>query len=680
MSHIPDTPIPSKTTINIHGEKIKDPFRWFKNNTKFMRQFAKDNNTYTLDVIRKPKQSKSLLKSLVSEFKSRTSLHDLTIHSKYKSYHYYQTIESKDNYYKYYRTKHNKPQLLLDAQLLSKSYTYWSIGIIHYSPNEKYMAFTVDITGNEVYRLFINTIGTPDGLEKDVLYNIHESFIWSNNSQYIYFLRTDSTSRPYQLCVIDVVTRKERILYTETKKEFALSIQNTIDELFLVLYSANKQSNMVYIVDYEHDYFYINNIFTYDKDILYQIDHNDMGFFLHTNKDNSFNFKIQQCDYIGQSIYDIIPHQRNRYLESFYLYKHFMVLVYIENAKNIISIYNFKSKKIIDIPTIGFYILVPFALNMDYHANTLYYIESSYYHPKTIFAFPISNKSSSKLVYTRTFDKYDPTQYKQTIITLPTTNIHISIVYNIKKYTKNGKSPGLVSGYGAYGHANLMSFNKYVVSLLDRGYLYAIAHVRGGTENGFQWYQYGKMQHKKNSFSDFIECMRYLTQNKWIDGSKLTIMGGSAGGLLIGSVLNQPEIYQEKLIANAILDVPFVDALSTMLNPRIPLTKLEYTEWGNPTKNKKAFDYIRSYSPIQNISNKLPYPNLFIRCGLKDPRVGAWEAMKYIATLRTNKKTNNLLYTLQTGHFGASKRFDYMNEQAFLYSFIILATNNKLTL
>jgi oligopeptidase B len=679
MPTLPKTPEPSKINIKAHGTTVADPFRWIKTNKKFMKKFAKDNNTYTLDTLRLNKKSKPLFKSLVGDFKSRTSLQDTTIKSKYKSYHYYQTIQANDNYYKYYRIKSSKPQLLLDAQLLSKSYSYWSIGNIHHSPNEKYMAFTVDITGNEVYRLFIKTIGSPSSLEFDVVCNIYDSFLWSNNSHYIYFLKTDCTGRPYQLCIIDLHTRKEHILFTETNKEFTLSIQNTIDELFLVLYSANKQSNSVYIIDYNKDYQHINNLFTNNGKTLYQLDHNDTGFILHTNQDNSFNFKILQCDYIGQKKHNIIEHSNTRYLETFYLYKHFMVLVFIENAKNIISIYHFQSKKTVDIPTTGFFIRVPFALNMDYHANTIHYIESSYNQPKTIFAYQISN-SIQKPVYTRTFKSYNTNHYKQTIITLPTTNIHLSIVYNIKKYTKNGTAPGLLSGYGAYGHANIMSFNKYVVSLLDRGYLYAIAHVRGGTENGYQWYEYGKMQYKQNSFNDFIDCMRYLKQNKWVDGSKLTILGGSAGGLLIGAVLNRPEIYREKLLANAVLDVPFVDALSTMLNPRIPLTKLEYTEWGNPTKDKQAFDYIRSYSPIQNISPTLQYPNMFIRCGLQDPRVGAWEAMKYIATLRSNKKTNNLLYTLQTGHFGSSKRFDYMNEQSFLYGFIILATNKQLTL
>ena len=222
-----------------------------------------------------------------------------------------------------------------------------------------------------------------------------------------------------------------------------------------------------------------------------------------------------------------------------------------------------------------------------------------------------------------------------------------------------------------------MQFNKYVVSLLDMGFLYAIAHVRGGTENGYRWYENGKMFYKKNSFLDFIECMRFLKHQQYVDSSKLTIKGGSAGGLLIGAVLNYPSIYKEQLVGNAVLDVPFVDTLVTMLNPNIPLTRLEYTEWGNPTLDKRAFQYIQSYSPIQNIIKKQQYPNLFIRCGLKDPRVGPWEAIKYISTLRSNGQNNNLLYTLQHGHFGSSKRFNYMEEQSYLYAFIILNSFKK---
>lgn len=667
--------LPSRTpfTIKTHDTTISDPYRWIKSNKPYMKLNAHDNNKYTLEVL----HSSNLREKLVNEFKSRTPLTDTTVQSKYKSYRYYQTIAAADNYYKFYRIKGNNSQLLLDSQLLSKSYPYWSIGNVHYSPNQKYMAFTVDITGNEIYRLFINTIGPQTSLERDVLYNIDSSFVWSNNSNYIYFLKTDATNRPYQLCIIDLLTRKEQILYTETDKEFSLSIQNTIDELFLVLYSANKIHNMVYIIDYSYSYYKTNNIFNTPDKNLCQLDHNDAGFFLHTNQDNSYNFKILYCDYTGQVIEPIIPHRKLRYLETFYLYKHFIVLVYIVNAQNIISIYTFHNKLIVDIPTESFYIRVPFALNMDYHATTIYYIESSYNRPKTIFSYNICNTSKS-IVYTRNFASHVVTLYKQTIIDVAGTNLHISIVYHINNYKQNGSAPGILSGYGAYGHANIMGFNKYVASLLDRGYLYAIAHVRGGTENGYQWYKYGKMQYKKNSFNDFIECMRYLKTEKYVDSEKLTIMGGSAGGLLIGAVLNRPEIYKEKLLANAVLDVPFVDALSTMLDPSIPLTKLEYTEWGNPTENKKAFLDIQSYSPIQNISTGLNYPTMFIRCGLQDPRVGAWEAMKYVATLRHKKKQNNLLYTLQTGHFGSSKRLTYMDEQSILYSFIILATNKAL--
>ena len=242
MTTLPIIPRPSKQTIQIHGTTTPDPYRWFRKDKSFMETYAKDNNQYTLDHLTQLDTSKSIFNTLVTEFKSRTALRYTTTPSKYKSFHYYQTILPKDNYYKYYRTKGNKKTLLLDSQKLSLSHTYWSIGYIHHSPNEQYMAFTVDTTGNETYSLYIKDI-YKNKLELDILSNIYDAFVWSNNSQYIYFITCDSTTRPYQLCILELSTGIQHILYTELDKELSISITNTIDEQFLVLYSSNKHSN-----------------------------------------------------------------------------------------------------------------------------------------------------------------------------------------------------------------------------------------------------------------------------------------------------------------------------------------------------------------------------------------------------------------------------------------------------
>jgi oligopeptidase B len=284
--------------------------------------------------------------------------------------------------------------------------------------------------------------------------------------------------------------------------------------------------------------------------------------------------------------------------------------------------------------------------------------------------------SEQQIIRKYEYKNYNPDLYKSERILIDTeTKLYVSVVYRKNLFIKNGTNPGHLYAYGSYGEDVDVDYDKYIISLLDRGYIYAIAHVRGSSYLGKQWYEQGKLMKKKNTFKDFIKCSEYLIQNNYISKQKLSISGGSAGGLLIGAVINKkPSLYK-----TAILEVPFVDCLTTMLDSSIPLTTGEYEEWGNPEKYKTFYKYILSYSPIDNIKNKL-YPNILITSGINDTRVGFWEPVKYCAKMRkivsSFKKNRDIMMKidLNSGHGGSSERYKYMQDEAFKYAFIIKYT------
>ena len=348
-----------------------------------------------------------------------------------------------------------------------------------------------------------------------------------------------------------------------------------------------------------------------------------------------------------------------------------MILQCRKNGIKIIKYILFKNKVIKQIKHEDYcYINFEHNLNLNYYTKNIIYTYSSLSIPNITYKL---NIDSAKLIKLREhkFKNYVSSQYLTKRLKI-NEDLFVTISYKKSLFNKNGTNPGYLYGYGSYGYNIETNFNKYIISLLDRGYIYGIAHIRGSSYKGYQWYLDGKLTKKKNTFNDFIECTKYLINKKYVDSNNLSIFGGSAGGLLIGAVINkEPLLYK-----NAILNVPFVDCLTTMLDKSLPLTTTEYHEWGNPDKNKTIYDYILSYSPIDNIGNKL-YPNILINTSLNDTRVNYVEPVKYCAKMRDmaecfkNKRKIIMKVDLKSGHSGSSERYITMKNKAFEYAFIL---------
>ena len=669
-----------KTVLIKHNHSRKDNYYWIQNKNKRRKVIShlKKENKFSKNLM---KDTKTLQKNLFNEFISRTKEDYISIPSYYNDYYYYYEIIKGENYKRYYRKKtlKSKPELFLDCMKLSQGKEFFELGYYEISPDNNNILYCIDTDGNEKYELYIKNIKTGK-IKRELQKEIEADFTWKNLNEF-YYVTADDSKRPSNIYkhIIGADEKDDILIYEEKDVLYTTNLIKTNDEQFIFISIISSTTSEYYNIN---DNDKIQLLQKRIKGHMYSVEHNNEYFYILTNKDKSTNFKIIKTkvnETKKNKWIDFFQYNKNVYITSMSMFKNYLVIDCKLDGQYIIKIININNENDIKIikydDVYNINVSENLNYNLDFKSNKLRYIYSSLTTPKIIYEYDM-NTSDQKVLRKISYKNFNSNLYEsKRLLVDEKIGLYISIVYKKNEFKKDGTKKGLLYAYGSYGLDVDVDFDKYIISLLDRGYVYAIAHVRGGSYLGKHWYESGKLMKKKNTFNDFIKCSEFLIKNKYVSADGLSISGGSAGGLLIGNVINQkPSLYK-----SAILDVPFVDCLTTMLDSSLPLTTGEYLEWGNPEKYKTVYKYMLSYSPIDNIKDK-KYPNIFIITGINDTRVAFWEPVKYCAKLRkivkSFKDDRNLMMNvdLNAGHGGASGRYQYMKDEALKYAFLIKYT------
>ena len=667
--------------LSIHGDDRVDEYYWLsKRGDSKVLDYLNSENKYREELM---KDYKELENNIFNEIKSRIKEDDSSVPYFDNKYFYYTRYE-KDKQYPIYCRKNgsldSEEEILIDANIMSEGHEYFRIGDIEISPDNKIMAYSVDTVSRRIYSIYFKNLETGITSSK-IIPNTSGSITWANDNKTIFYnlkdLETLRTERVMKY-VLDTNGSEKEIYYEEDETFSVYSYKTKSDKFIVIGSSATLSQEYRYIDASNPD----GDFILFDKRVdglEYSISHFKNKWYILTNKDNATNFKLMVCNEKNTKIEnwdEFISHNEETLLEGIDIFKDYLVITERNNGLRRINIkpWDNSESHYIDFDE-EVYSLYS-STNSQMNTEKFRYSYSSMTTPNSVVEYDMVKRDTVILKETEVLGgKFDKKNYHTMRVWAPTSDgkkVPISLVYR-KDLFKEGENPLLLYGYGSYGITNNASFSSVRLSLLDRGFVYAIAHIRGSQYLGRKWYDDGKMFNKKNTFKDFIDSGKFLIKQGFANEDKLFAMGGSAGGLLMGAVLNMaPEIFKGVIAA-----VPFVDVITTMLDEDIPLTTFEYDEWGNPN-NKDSYDYMLSYSPYDQVDNK-DYPAILITTGYHDSQVQYFEAAKWIARLR-DRRTNNeplLLYcNMDAGHGGASGRFEAYKETAMEYAFFISLLKN----
>jgi oligopeptidase B len=671
-------------TVKIHNEELIDNYSWIKqkdwkevilNPNKLNAQVKKYLDEENLFKENQLKDIKDIEKKLFEELKSKIKNEDNSVPKKDGDYFYGYKYNKNSEYPIYYRkniTK-NSEEIILDCEKKSKTHTYFNVASISHSHNHKSVAYNIDTNGSEYFSIFVEDIDKKEILSPEIK-NTTGDIIWSLDNNYIFYVGLDQNHRPTKVFKhkIGSDTNKDLLIYEEKDPSFFCSINLSKTKKYLFIRTADHETSEYLFINLQ-----LNEITPVlfkkrIKKIEYDLEHHEKFFLISTNTDEAKNFKIMiSHEETYQKWKEFIVYDKDNLILDFILLKDWLVrLERTEGSENII-ILNLNNK---DQHKISFD-EEAYNLSLDhgyeYETDTFRYSYSSPTTPKSIFDYDCKLKKQELKKTQEVPSGHNKDDYIcKKIFATAHDNEKIPITILYKKGVKlDSNNYLLLYGYGSYGISIPSNFSTNRLSLVDRGIIYAIAHIRGGKEKGYEWYENGKLLNKKNTFLDFISCAKKLCEDKYTSPKKIIAQGGSAGGLLMGYIANE----SPDLFLGIIAQVPFVDICNTMLDEDLPLTVTEIPEWGDIKNDKKSFLYVKSYSPYDNVK-KQNYPHMLVTGGISDPRVTYWEMTKWVAKLRENKTDNNLLLlhmNMTAGHSGASGRFDYLKEIAMEYGFVL---------
>ncbi|GAB1442752.1 S9 family peptidase [Ignavibacteriales bacterium] len=638
-------------------------------------KYLEAENLYAEEVMG---HTKDLQNKLYEEMKGRIKEQDNSVPYLENGYYYYTRTETGKQYGIYCRKKGNldaPEEIMFDVNKMAEGKPTFLFTGFDVTPDNKYAAYTFNTTGSYAeYDLKIRDLSTGKDLEFFV--SGVQSVAWANDSKTIFYVIGNEALRPFQLLRVNAFDGKKADLVYEEKDElFNLGIGKTKTHDFLTLYSGSFTTTEVMLLDANNPTGTFKPFMPRKKDVEYSIDHHRKdGFYILYKDDNSKNSKVYLAPLTGYQDMskwkEIIAHDPKVKIESIDVFENFMAVQ--ERTEGLRRI------RTIDLSTrVSNWLNFPeavYSLYMsgtpEYNSKTIRYTYTSMNRPWTTYEYTVKDKKATVLKVQEIPSGFNPDDYEVERMWAPAKDgkkVPMAIVYK-KGLKKDGNNPTLLYSYGSYGSSTEANFNSNVFSLVDRGFIYGIAQIRGGSELGEEWYDDGKLLNKKNTFTDFIACAEHLVEGKYTKPEKLAIMGGSAGGLLVGACVNmRPDLFNVVLAI-----VPFVDVINTMNDETLPLTTQEWEQWGNP-KEEKYYNYMLSYSPYDNIKG-VKYPNILATGGLNDSQVGFHEPAKFVAKLRELKKDDNitvLKINMESGHGGASGRFARLKEVAYQYAFLM---------
>lgn len=657
-----------------HGDIRNDVYYWLneRENPEVI-DYLTAENAYTDAML---KDTETFQKDLFEEIKARIKEDDASVPYKYNSYWYITRFEKGGEYPIHTRKKESldaKEEILFNVNEMAKPFSYYNLNGLNVSENNELAAFGQDTLSRRIYTIQIKNLKTGEILP-DKLENTTGGSVWAADNKTLFYTRKDNTLRAYQIWKHTLGTPQsdDQLIFEEKDDTFGTYVYKTKSRKYIIIGSSSTVSNEYRFIHADQPNGEWKILQPRERDLEYSIEHYGNDFYILTNKDKATNFKLMKTPVTktGKANWvDVIPHRKEVYLENFEIFNDYLVLEERTNGLTELNIRSWDGKINYNLPFKEEVYTAYISYNPDFDSKILRYGYTSMTTPNSTIDFNMQDKTSEvkkEQVVLGNFKKENYETKRIWVTARDGAKVPVSIVY--RKDTKiDSNTPLLLYAYGSYGATMDVYFSTSRLSLLDRGFIYAIAHIRGGQELGRPWYDDGKTLKKKNTFNDFVDVSKYLIDKKYTSPKHLYAMGGSAGGLLMGAIINQaPELYN-----GIVAQVPFVDVITTMLDDSIPLTTGEYDEWGNPNE-KVYYDYMKSYSPYDNIEKK-NYPNMLVTTGLHDSQVQYWEPAKWVAKLRDMKTDNNLLILktdMETGHGGASGRFEALKEVAFEYAFI----------
>ncbi len=672
-------PIAAKKPVILekHGDRRTDDYFWLsdRDNPEVIDYLNRENAYYQAMTA----HTQSFQQHLFEEMKARIKEDDESVPYFYNGYYYITRFETGKDYPIYSRKKGTldaAEEILFDCNELARGHDYFQLGGLSISPDNRLASFGTDLVGRRIYTIGIKNLVTGEILS-DRIENVTGGSVWANDNQTIFYTRKDMvTLRPDKVYrhKIGQEVALDPLVYEETDDTFDVSISKEKSRKYIVIGSSSTMTTEFRILSADDPEGEFRIFQKRVRGLEYHMAHFGNHFYIVTNKDRATNFKLMKTPEAATGMEnwtDIIPHRNDVLLEDIEIFRNFLVVEERSNGLNKILIRPWDGSDEYYLPFESETYTAFTTSNVDFDTDILRYSYQSLATPSSVIDFNMKTRvkdvKKEQQVLGGTFDKNNYTEERIWAPAADGTKIPVSMVYR-KSLQKDGTNPMLLYAYGSYGASMDPYFSSTRLTLLDRGFIFAIAHIRGGEELGRAWYENGKLLKKRNTFTDFIDCSKYVIAQNYTSPQHLYAEGGSAGGLLMGAVVNiAPELYH-----GVIAQVPFVDVVTTMLDDSIPLTTGEYDEWGNPN-DEEYYRYMKSYSPYDNVRAQ-DYPNMYVSTGLHDSQVQYWEPAKWVAKLRALKTDGNLLFldtNMKAGHGGASGRFEALREVAKEFSFLL---------
>ena len=665
--------IPKELTA--HGHTRIDNYYWLnQRDNQEVIAYLEAENAYKEAVMA---HTKDFQEKLFNEIVGRIKQTDMSVPYKDQGYYHYIQFKEGGEYPIYCRKKESleaEEEIVLNVNEMAKGYDFYNVAGYSTSSNNDLIAYGVDTVSRRLYTLYFRDLTTGEAFDDQIL-NTSGRAAWANDNKTVFYALKDTTTlRPYKIMkhVLGTDPSQDKEIYVEDDETFNIGVYKIKSKKYMVIAAYQSLSTEYRFLDADNPDGEFKVIQPRERDHEYSIDHFQDKFFIRTNLDAK-NFRLMETPVdkaTKENWKEVIPHRKDVLLQGFEIFKNDLVLSERKNGLTQIRIIKWadKSEHYLDFGEEAY--LAYISMNPDFDTNLLRYGYTSLTTPNSTYDYDMNTQEKTLLKREEVVGDFDPDNYmteRHYATARDGTKVPVSLVYR-KGLEKNGSNPLLLYGYGSYGASMEPTFSSVGLSLLDRGFVYAIAHIRGGSEMGRYWYEEGKLFNKKNTFYDFIDCAEYLIDQKFTNPDKLFAMGGSAGGLLMGAVLNmRPDLWKGILAG-----VPWVDVITTMLDSSIPLTASEYDEWGDPNK-KEDYDYMLSYSPYDNVEAK-DYPAILVTTGYHDSQVQYFEPAKWAAKLRALKTDKNPLIfhiNMEGGHGGVSGRFRRYRETALEYAFML---------